>query len=71
MLLLKYHSTTTVPVEAECLTPDGVAGKTAAEIGAMLLQHGNAQAPLGDFFSISGDAGDGDLTLEGDCSRVK
>jgi formylmethanofuran dehydrogenase subunit C len=56
MLILKYHSTTTIPVEAECITPDNLAGKSAVKISAMPLQHGNVQVPLAEFFSVSGDA---------------
>ena len=43
MLLLKYRSTTTIPVEAECVTPDILAGKSVAEVAALPVQHGNAQ----------------------------
>src|SRR2546425_4974472 len=71
MLFLKYKSTTTIPVEAEAITPDNFAGKTAAEITALPLQHGNAPAPLGEFFLVAGDAGDKHIRIEGDCSRVK
>src|SRR5436309_7291783 len=71
MLLLKYHGTTTVPVEAECLTPDNLAGKSAAEVASLAVQHGNAPAALGEFFSVEGDAGDGEVVIEGDCARVK
>ena len=71
MLHLKYRSTTTIPVEAECLTPDNLAGKSAAEVAALPVQHGNAQAPLGDFFTVEGDAADGEVVIEGDCRRVK
>ncbi len=71
MLRLTYISTTSIPVEAECLTPDGLAGKSVAEIAALLVQHGNAPAPLGEFFRIDGAADDGHLVIEGDCSRVK
>src|SRR5258708_4361554 len=52
MLRLRYHGTTTIPVEAECITPDNLAGKTPAEISALPVQHGNAPAPLGQFFSV-------------------
>jgi hypothetical protein len=41
MLNLHYHSTTTIPVEAECLTPDNLAAKTVTEIASLPLQHGN------------------------------
>ena len=71
MLLLKYHGTTTVPVEAECVTPDNLEGKSAAEVAALPVQHGNAPAPLGEFFGVEGSADDGEVVLEGDCSRVK
>jgi formylmethanofuran dehydrogenase subunit C len=71
MLHLRYHGTTTIPVEAECLTPDSLAGKSAVEIAALPVQHGNAPAPLGEFFTVSGDASDREIVLEGDCSRVK
>lgn len=71
MLLLKYQSTTTIPVEAECLRPENLAGKSVPEIAALPVQHGNAQAPLGEFFTVEGDAADHVITIEGDCSRVK
>ena len=71
MLVLKYHGTTMIPVEAECLTPEQLIGKSSAEIAALAVQHGNAQAPLGEFFTVVGDASDGEIVLEGDCSRVK
>jgi formylmethanofuran dehydrogenase subunit C len=71
MLVLKYQATTTIPVEAECITPNNLAGKTAAEVAALPVQHGNAAAALGDFFRVEGEAGDGEVVVEGDCGRVK
>jgi formylmethanofuran dehydrogenase subunit C len=71
MLHLKYKTTTTIPVEAECITPDNLTGKSTSEIVALAVQHGNASAPLGDFFKVDGDAGDRVIVVEGDCSRVK
>jgi formylmethanofuran dehydrogenase subunit C len=71
MLLLRYRGTTSIPVEAECITPDNLAGKTPAEIRPLPVQHGNAPAPLGEFFSVEGDAGDQEVVVEGDCGRVK
>ena len=71
MLRLTQTSTTTIPIEAECITPDGLAGKTTAEIAALLVQHGNAAAPLGEFFRVEGDASDQHVVLQGDCARVK
>ena len=71
MLHLQYTGTTSIPLEAECLTPDQLAGKTLAEIAKLPLQHGNAPAPLAEFFTISGDPEDKEIVIEGDCSRVK
>src|SRR5213080_3325166 len=71
MLRLSYLGTATVPVEAEAITPDNLAGKAPAEIAALPVQYGNHPAPLGEFFRVEGDAADGDILIEGDCGRVK
>lgn len=71
MIRLTCNSPTTIPIEAECITPNGLAGKTAAEIAALPVQHGNASVSLGEFFHIEGDASDQNIVLNGDCSRVK
>ena len=71
MLRLTYHGATTIPVEAECITPDNLADKSPAEVAALAVQHGNTAVPLGEFFRVEGDASDGEILLEGDCSRVK
>ncbi len=71
MLTLRYHGSSAVPVEAECITPDQLAGKLPAEIANLSVQHGNVQVPLGEFFTVTGDAADGEVLIEGDCSRVK
>ncbi len=71
MLRLRYRGTTTIPVEAECLTPDNLAGKSLQEIAALPVQFGNASAPLGDFFSVEGDSVDKEIVIEGDCGGVK
>jgi formylmethanofuran dehydrogenase subunit C len=70
MLTLTYRGSTTIPVEAECITPDNLAGKTPAEVTLLPIQYGNAPAPLGDFFHVEGEAGE-EIVLVGDCSRVK
>jgi formylmethanofuran dehydrogenase subunit C len=60
-----------IPVEAECLRPDGLAPLSRAEIERLPVQHGNAQVPLAEFFQASGDASDEVVRIEGDCRRVK
>jgi formylmethanofuran dehydrogenase subunit C len=71
MLRLTYHADTTIPVEAECITPDNFAGKSPVEIARLPAQHGNTAVSLGDFFRVEGEAADGEIVVEGDCSRVK
>ncbi len=71
MLTLNWKASTTVPVEAECITPDNLSGKSLAEIERLPVQHGNRQESLAEFFAVSGDAADGEIVLEGDLSRVK
>jgi formylmethanofuran dehydrogenase subunit C len=71
MLHLRYRGSTTIPVEAECITPDNLAGKSAAEVAALPVQHGNTAVALGEFFAVEGDPEDGEILIEGDCSRVK
>src|SRR5437667_11986496 len=71
MLRLTYRASTTVPVEAECIVPDQLAGKSADDIARLPVQHGNRQEPLGEFFAVAGDAADQQVVVEGDCSRVK
>jgi formylmethanofuran dehydrogenase subunit C len=71
MIRLTQTSTTTILIEAECITPDGLAGKTTAEIAALPVQHGNTAGPLGEFFRLKGDASDQNIVLQGDCSGVK
>ncbi|MGL4549756.1 MAG: formylmethanofuran dehydrogenase subunit C [Gemmataceae bacterium] len=59
-----------VPLEAEVLTPDVVAGLSHADVCALPLFLGKRQVRADDFFDIDGDGTD-DLELRGDCGRVK
>jgi formylmethanofuran dehydrogenase subunit C len=71
MLALGCTYTGSVPVETPCLAPDRLAGLALSQIAALPVQHGNAAAVLGDFFTITGDPSDVDIVIEGDCGRVK
>jgi formylmethanofuran dehydrogenase subunit C len=71
MLQLIYCGDTTIPLEAECISPDVLCGKSITEIAKLMIFHGNRQVPLGEFFKIEGDAHDGEIMVQGDCSRVK
>jgi formylmethanofuran dehydrogenase subunit C len=68
-LTLTLHEQPVVPLEAEVLCPDRLAGASREEIEALPVWHGNERTRVGEFFSVSG-AGD-DVRLEGDLSRVK
>jgi formylmethanofuran dehydrogenase subunit C len=59
-----------VPLETEGLCPDRLAGASRAEIEALPVWHGKERTRVGEFFAVSG-AGDDDVRLEGDLTRVK
>jgi formylmethanofuran dehydrogenase subunit C len=65
-LTLTLREQPDVPLEADVLAPDRLAG--ADDIAALPLWHGNERTRVGEFFAVSG-AGD-DVRLEGDLSRV-
>jgi formylmethanofuran dehydrogenase subunit C len=68
-LTLTLREEPAVPLEAELLGPDRLAGASREEIEALPIWHGNERTRVGEFFAVSG-AGD-DVRLEGDLSRVK
>ena len=70
MIVLTLRGMSGVPVEADSITPDRLAGRTRSEIEQLPVLEGNASARLADFFTVAGEADDR-VRLEGDCSRVK
>src|SRR5215210_3302275 len=68
-LTLTLREEPDVPLEADGLCPDRLAGARREEIEALPVWHGNERTRVGEFFAVSG-AGD-DVRLEGDLSRVK
>jgi formylmethanofuran dehydrogenase subunit C len=69
-LTLTLRDPPTVPLETDGLSPDGLAARSRGEIEALPVWHGNRQAQLGDFFTVSGN-GDAELRVEGDLRGVK
>jgi formylmethanofuran dehydrogenase subunit C len=69
-LTLTLQAVPQVPLEAETLSPDRVAGMSAKQVTALPLLHGNEKVTVGDFFKVSGE-GNGELRVEGDLARVK
>ena len=58
--------------EGYSITPDAFAGKTAAQIAALPGHEGKVHVTIGDFFTVSGDAGataaDTDIVIAGDAA---
>ncbi len=69
-LRLTLRNTPDVPMEADCISPQRLAGMSLAAIERLAVFHGNRQTALADFFAVTGQAGEV-LQLEGDLSRVK
>lgn len=60
-----------IPVEAECITADGLRSLAPDQIKRLTVFWGNRETSLGELFDVSGDASDGVVQLDGDCSTVK
>jgi formylmethanofuran dehydrogenase subunit C len=62
-------------LEAECVSPDTFAGKSAAQIAELEVHEGNTDPVLGSYFEVRGDAGataaGTRIVVKGDVSRVK
>jgi len=69
-LTLSLREQPTVPLEAEGLSPDLLAGLRRAELEALPVWHGNRRAQLADFFTVSGH-GDEEVRVEGNLRSVK
>src|SRR6202020_1159423 len=70
-LQLRSKKVGPIPVEADGVAPDKLAGKTLAEIERLPLQHGNARVSLAEFFDVSGSTDGDDIVIDGDCGHVK
>ena len=71
-LTITLRNKTSIPVEVDSIQMDTVSTQSVDEVKATLVQYGNKQRPLSDFFDVAGSAAD-DQTIvwEGDCSHVK
>ncbi|MFW9876775.1 MAG: formylmethanofuran dehydrogenase subunit C [Candidatus Thorarchaeota archaeon] len=71
---LKLKKKPKFPLEAETITPDKFAGKSAAEIKKLIVYNGNEEKSIGGFFDVSGTGGevnDTKIIIDGDLSNVK
>jgi formylmethanofuran dehydrogenase subunit C len=62
--------TTTIPISAECISPDHFAGKSEEEIKRLPVYYGNKEKTLGDLFTITDDGKDS-ITISGSVPTVK
>jgi len=70
MITLTLVEQPAVPLEAEVVRPDVVAGLSAEAIRALPVFLGRRQRRLDDFFRVEGDGGD-EIEVRGDAGRVK
>jgi formylmethanofuran dehydrogenase subunit C len=70
-LTLAYRPGTTLPVEADAIAADRLAGLSAEEAARRPILVGNQFRPLGELFSVAGDARDGLVIVQGDLRGVR
>lgn len=70
IILHVKEAPTTVPLEAESISPDLFADKSRAEIEALPVAFGNEARSLGDFFRVEGERSD-EIEIKGSIGRVK
>jgi formylmethanofuran dehydrogenase subunit C len=71
VLTLTLRTQPDVPLELDGVTPDLLLKLAAADVARLPVAHGNRTVELGAFFAVTGDASGGDVSIVGDCSRVK
>ena len=72
MITLRPKVDFKVPVEAPCISPDSLAGKSRAEAAKLPVLWGNKEKTLGDLFRINAGGGTPDhVVVDGDVSAVK
>ncbi len=68
---LSLYTLPQVPLEAETISPGLLLGKSASEVEALPVFHGNNEMKLGDFFTVIPRPGNDTVEVEGDLSKVK
>lgn len=71
-LTLTLRHPSSVPLEVETVRLEEVRAQSPDEVLRTLIQRGNKQVPLGEFFTAAGSAADDEtIVWQGDCSQVK
>jgi formylmethanofuran dehydrogenase subunit C len=67
---LRLKEPSSIPIEAECISPDEFIGRNQAQIEALPVFYGRHQMALGDLFGVEGEGSD-TIVVEGDLRHVK
>jgi len=71
-LTITVSETSSIPLEVDSVRLETARTQSADGVARTLIQRGNKQVELGEFFAVSGSASDDNTIIwEGDCSRVK
>ncbi len=71
-LTITLRNKTSIPVEVDSIELETVVTQTSDQVKSTLVQYGNKQLALGEFFDVSGSAAeDWEIVWEGNCSHVK
>ncbi len=70
MIVLTLKEQPSVPLEAEALCPDAIAGLALEQVRGLPVFLGKRQCRVDDFFDVSGEGGDA-LEIRGDARNVK
>ncbi|MFO1004375.1 MAG: formylmethanofuran dehydrogenase subunit C [Planctomycetaceae bacterium] len=71
-LTISIHTPSSIPLEVDSIRIENVRRQTADDVKSTLIQRGNKQVALGEFFTVTGSASDDETVVwQGDCSKVK
>ena len=70
-LTFQLRESSSIPIEVDSLQLDVLKMHSLDDVKATLVQRGNRQHPVSDFFDVVGSAEDNELVFVGDCSKVK
>ena len=69
-IILHLREPTTIPIEADSITPDLFSERKRAEIKALPAFYGRRKVSLGDLFTVDGERSDS-IVIQGDLQHVK
>lgn len=70
-LEITLHTTSDIPLEVDTIRLEEVREQSPDDVKRTLIQRGNKQTPLGEFFDVTGSANDDEIVWRGDCAKVK